>query len=38
MMVDSLIVMGLSRGKTDVDDVLADDGAIVGSTDAWAAV
>ena len=38
MMVDSLIVMGLSCGKTDVDDVPADDGAIVGSTDACAAV
>ena len=38
MIVDSLIVMGLSCGKMDVDDVPADDGTIVGSTDAWAAV
>ena len=37
-MLDSVMVIGLSRGKLDVADVPADDGTIVGSTDAWAAV
>ena len=34
MMVDSLIVIRLSLSKMDVADVPADDGNIVGSTDA----
>ena len=32
MMVDSLMVIGLSRGMMDVADVPADEGTIVGST------
>ena len=36
-MLDSLMVIGLNRGKSDVADVPADDGTIVGSTVACAA-
>ena len=37
-MVEGSIVMGLSCGMMGLDDVPADDGTIIGSTDACAAV